>query len=85
MSTSKVSTVSTQDLVEVAHDALATRRLQLLSVEFDIGGGREDEVGHFFAAFFLAKIAVIQAIHAAEHHFRFDLRSQGSCGSTLKA
>lgn len=85
MSTSKGSTVSTENPVEVTHDALAARRLQLLPVEFDLGGGREDEIGHFFAAFFLAESAVVQTIHAAKHHFRFDLRSLGSRDSTLKA
>lgn len=84
VSRSQVSTVSTKNSVEVAHDALATRGLQLLSVELHVGSGREDEIGHFFDAFLLAEIVVIQTVHAAKHHFRFDLRSSRARGGHLE-
>lgn len=74
MSSWEVSTVSTKNSIEVAHDALASRGLELLSVEFHIGGGREDEIGQVFAGFFLAEIDVFETIHTTKHRFSLDLR-----------
>ena len=74
---SRRSRSTTQLLVQVQHDALASLRLQLLPVKGEVLLGVEGERRDRLHALGGAEVAVAVAVQTREHHLGFDLQVRG--------